>query len=182
MRPLPLALSLCLFAALSHAGDHAHQHGHSHGSSLPAHQHGSAELDAALDGHTLEFELRSPAMNLLGFEHRARSERDQQVLATARQRLEDADSLITLPAQAGCKLDAVTLNSPLFEQTPTDSEHSDIQARYRYVCAKPEALGGFALHGLFDAFPGIEALRVQLLGPHGQTGSQASARQPQLSF
>lgn len=182
MRHLLLAVPVCLLATLGHAAEQAHHHGHSHGGSLPAHQHGSAELDAALDGNALEFELRSPAMNLLGFEHRARSERDQQILATARQRLEQADGLITLPAQAGCTLDAVTLHSPLFEQTPAESEHSDIQARYRYLCARPEALDGFSLQGLFEAFPGIEALRLQLLGPRGQTGSQASAAQPRVSF
>jgi hypothetical protein len=182
MRYLLLALPVCLFAALGHAADHAHHHNHAHGSSLPAHQHGSAELDAALDGNLLEFELRSPAMNLLGFEYRARSPRDQQVLAAARERLQQADRLITLPAQGSCELEAVTLQSPLFEQATADAEHNDIQAHYRYRCSQPEALDEFSLRGLFEAFPGIEALRVQLLGPQGQTGSQISARQPQVRF
>ena len=36
-----------------------------------AHVHGTAELFVVLDGNQLDIELRSPAMNLLGFEHRA---------------------------------------------------------------------------------------------------------------
>lgn len=178
MRHLSLALALCLPAALSHAAE-SHDHRHA---SLPAHQHGSAELDAALEDGLLELELRSPAVNLLGFEHRARSPADQRTLAAARTRLEQPDALFGLPAEAACRLEKVDMQSALFDDTQTDLEHSDIVARYRYACSEPAALRGFALDGLFRSFPGIESARVQLISPDGQQGIQASPANAQVSF
>jgi len=181
MRHLSLALPLCLFTALSHGAGSHDPAGHRHGS-LPAHQHGSAELDAALDDKLLELELRSPAINLLGFEHRARSKADQRTLAATRAQLEQPEALFGLPVEAACRLENTDLQSPLFDDTQTDLAHSDIVARYRYTCAAPTTLRGFALDGLFDAFPGIESVRVQLIGPHGQQGAQANPARAQVRF
>ncbi len=181
MRHLSLALPLCLFAALSH-GAGSHDQTEQRHASLAAHQHGSVELDAALDGGVLELELRSPAINLLGFEHRARSRADQRTLAAAREQLEQPNTLFALPTDAACQIEHTTLQSPLFEAMPSESEHSDIHARYRYACAEPTALHGLSLDGLFDAFRGIEHVRVQLIGPHGQQGAQASPPHTQVRF
>ena len=65
MRRLLLALPFAMLPlAVAHAAD---EHDHEHGS-LGAHEHGVGRLNAALDGKTLELELESPAMNLVGFE------------------------------------------------------------------------------------------------------------------
>lgn len=178
MRHLSLALPLCLLMASSHAaGVHEPTHG-----SLPAHQHGSAELDAVLSEGLLEIELRSPAVNLLGFEHPARSQAEQSTLAAARGQLEQPDVLFGLPTEATCQLADASLQSPLFEAMPSDSGHSDILARYRYTCAKPGALHGLSLDGLFKAFPGIQQVQVQLIGPRGQQGMQASQAHGLIRF
>ncbi|MGB1290473.1 MAG: ZrgA family zinc uptake protein, partial [Porticoccaceae bacterium] len=39
--------------------------------SLDAHVHGLSQLTIAVEGETVELEFSSPAMNLVGFEHRA---------------------------------------------------------------------------------------------------------------
>lgn len=181
MRHLSLALPLCLFAALSQ-GAGPHDPAEQRHASLPAHQHGSAELDVALDNGLLELELRSPAVNLLGFEHRARSQADQRTLEAARKQLEQPETLFGFAAEAACRLEKVDLQSALFDETQTVLEHSDIVARYRYACSQPAALRGFALDGLFRSFPGIESARVQLIGPHGQQGIQANPANAQVSF
>lgn len=179
MRHLPLALALSLVAALSHAGK---QHDHHHHDSLPSHQHGSAELDAALDGRSLELELRSPAINLLGFEHSPRSQAEQQAIAATRQRLEQPAVLFGLPAEAACRLQRQALESPLFQQATGEQQHSDIHAHYRFECDSPAALRGLALKELFAAFPGIDKLRVQLAGPQGQKGIDADAARARVDF
>ena len=46
-----------------------------------AHQHGHAELQVAIDGNTADVFVRSPAYNLLGFEHEPRTEQQHQQLA-----------------------------------------------------------------------------------------------------
>jgi hypothetical protein len=166
--------------------DHEHDH-HDQHASLGAHEHGAAELDVALDGSTLEIELRSPAMNLVGFEHAPSSEADKRKVTEVRKQLEQADALFGLPAAAGCTLAEVDLESPLFEGTSHeheehDSQHSDIHAQYRYSCSSPQSLPGLDLQGLFQAFPGTEKIQAQLISPNGQRGAQLDAGQARADF
>lgn len=182
MRHLLLALPFALLPALAPAHEH---HGHA---SLGSHEHGSAELDAALDGMSLEIELRSPAMNLLGFEHAPRSNADERKVAETLAQLQQPDALFSLPAEAQCKLDKASLESPLFAEGGHDHErketdtHSEVHAHYHYSCNAPDALSGLDLRGLFKAFPGTERIRVQLIGPNGQQGKLLHAEQSQITF
>ena len=66
MRRVLLALPFALLPLAAMA--HDHDHDHAEHASLGAHEHGVAQLNVALDGNTLEIELESPAMNLVGFE------------------------------------------------------------------------------------------------------------------
>src|SRR5690606_10492348 len=50
-----------------------------------AHQHGHAELQIAIDTNTADVFLRSPAYNLLGFEHEPHTEQQHQQLADLEQ-------------------------------------------------------------------------------------------------
>lgn len=189
MRRLLLALPFALLPGFALAAEQ-HDHDHARHDSLGAHEHGAAELDAALDGSTLEIELRSPAMNLVGFEHTPSSEADKRNIADARKQLEQPDTLFGLPAAAGCTLAETVLESPLFEDVAHKHEHdgdherqhSEIHAHYRYECATPQALHALDLQKLFKAFPGTEKIQTQLIGPNGQRGAQLTAEQPQLSF
>ena len=101
MRSLLLALP---FAVLPLTAAFAHdEHDHSHGS-LSAHEHGVAQLNVALDGNSLELELHSPAMNLVGFEHKAQSDQDKKAVEMAKQQLANPITLFGIPAAAGCKV------------------------------------------------------------------------------
>ena len=99
MRRLLLALPFALLPlAVAHAHedhDHDHDHDHAHGT-LGAHEHGVAKLNVVLDGNTLELELDSPAMNLVGFEHAASSDADKAKVAAVRQQLEQPLKLFGL--------------------------------------------------------------------------------------
>lgn len=190
MRRLLLALPFALLPGFALAAEHDHDHAHH--DSLSAHEHGAAELDAALDGSTLEIELRSPAMNLVGFEHAPSSEADTRKIADARKQLEQPNSLFGLPAAAGCTLAETELESPLFEGEAHDhhdehdeeheSQHSEIHAHYRFDCATPQALQALDLQGLFKAFPGTQKIQAQLIGPKGQRGAELDADQPRATF
>ena len=191
MRRLLLALPFALLPGFVLA---AEQHDHDHHDSLGAHEHGAAELDAALDGSMLEIELRSPAMNLVGFEHAPSSDADKRKIADARERLEQPDALFGLPAAAGCKLAETELESPLFEGEAHDhdhgdehdgdheSQHSEIHAHYHFDCATPQAIQALDLQALFKAFPGTKKIQAQLIGPNGQRGAQLDADQPRATF
>ncbi|MCW1938440.1 DUF2796 domain-containing protein [Pseudomonas sp. MDMC_285] len=184
---LPFAL-LPLIAAQAHEHGHDHDHEHSH-DSLGAHEHGVASLNAALDGNLLELQLESPAMNLVGFEHAAKSDADKAKVAAAKRELEQPISLFALNS-GDCKATQVELESPLFGDADHDhdhdhdheGEHSDIQAHYRFECAKANELKQLDLAELFKRFPATEKIQVQLIGPNGQQGVELTPAQPRLSF
>lgn len=205
MRRLLLALP---FALLPLAVAHAHEdHDHEHGS-LGAHEHGVGRLNAVLDGQTLELELESPAMNLVGFEHLATTAADKAKVAAARKQLENPLALFNLPKAAGCVVSTQELNSPLFGDKPeadhdddddddaddhaTDGkgaaahehhhDHSEIHAHYQFTCATPTALSNLDLTQVFKTFPATKKIQVQLIGPSGQQGVDATATAATLKF
>lgn len=185
---LPFAL-LPMHATLAANHEHGHEHAHEEHTSLDAHEHGVASLNVALDGQVLEIQLQSPAMNLVGFEHEAKSDADKAKVAAARQHLEQPQALFALPIEAKCALQDSELDSPLFgghaheEHEHADEHgHSDIDASYRFACANAEALQTLELGSFFGTFPGTEKLEVQLIGPSGQQGAELTPSNSRLSF
>jgi hypothetical protein len=196
MRRLLLALPFALLPlAVAHAAD---EHDHEHGS-LGAHEHGVARLNAALDGQTLELELESPAMNLVGFEHAASTDADKAKVAAVRAQLEKPLALFSLPPAAGCVVAQQELESPLFGDKPEDHdedhddaksagghehhhEHSEIHAHYQFTCATPGALKNLDLAGVFKTFPATQKIQVQLISPSGQQGVEATSKAASLKF
>ncbi|QXH47471.1 DUF2796 domain-containing protein [Pseudomonas xanthosomatis] len=193
MRRLLLALPFALLPlAVAHAHDD-HDHDHAHGT-LGAHEHGVAKLNVVLDGNTLELELDSPAMNIVGFEHAASTDADKAKVAAARQLLEQPQKLFGLAQAAGCKDDAQELESPLFgdaahadddadeHEHEHGHQHADVNAHYQFTCATPGKLTQLDLGPLFKTFPQTQKVNVQLIGPNGQKGVEASAAKAVVAF
>ena len=192
MRRLLLALPFALLPlAVAHSADE-HDHDHEHGS-LGAHEHGVGRLNAALDGQTLELELESPAMNLVGFEHVAATDADKAKVAAVRAQLEKPLALFNLPKAAGCVVAAQELESPLFGDKPDADhdeddkdehhhEHSEIHAHYQFTCATPGALKTLDLANIFNTFPATQKIQVQLISAGGQQGVEVTAKAAALKF
>ncbi len=196
MRPLLLALVLLPFAAQAH-DDHDHDHAHG---SLGKHEHGVAQLNVALDGKTLELELDSPAMNLVGFEHAASTDADKAAVAKARAQLEKPLELFALPVTAGCSVASQELRSPLFgDKAPAhahkekaghehehehehENGHADIHAHYQLSCEKPKLLKLLTLAEFFKRFPATQKIQVQLIGPDGQKGADLAPASAELKL
>ncbi|WP_030131345.1 DUF2796 domain-containing protein [Pseudomonas sp. QTF5] len=202
MRRLLLALPFALLPlAVAHAAvehDHVHDHAHDeeHGS-LSAHEHGVGRLNAALDGQTLELELESPAMNLVGFEHAATTDADKAKVAAVRAQLEKPLVLFNLPKAAGCVVATQELESPLFGDKPDADDHdeedakdghehhhdhSEIHAHYQFSCSAPGALKTLDLANIFNTFPATQKIQVQLISPSGQQGVEVTAKAAALKF
>lgn len=189
MRRLLLALPFALLPlAAAQANEHNHAHADEHGS-LDAHEHGAARLNVVLDGATLELQLESPAMNLVGFEHAPTSAADKATVAATRRQLEEPQVLFGLTAGA-CTLSEQELESALFEEAAhdeqhadeADSEHSEIHAHYQLDCKKPSELKQLNLGELFKRFPATEKIQVQLIGPSGQQGVELTPANASLNF
>jgi hypothetical protein len=185
---LPFALLPLATGAFAHSDD---EHEHAEHGSLGAHEHGAAQLNVVLDGKVLELQLESPAMNLVGFEHEAKSDADKAKVAAAHSQLEQPQVLFGLNA-GECSISQTELESPLFgghaeaheheNEHEHEHEHSDIDAHYTLNCAQPDELQQIDLTELFKRFPGTQKIQVQLIGPNGQQGLELTPAQPTLSF
>jgi hypothetical protein len=197
MRRLLLALPFALLPlAVAHAAVE-HDHDHDEHGSLSAHEHGVGRLNAALDGQTLELELESPAMNLVGFEHAATTDADKAKVAAVRAQLEKPLVLFNLPKAAGCVVATQELESPLFGDKPDADDdhdeadkdghehhhdHSEIHAHYQLSCSAPGALKTLDLANIFNTFPATQKIQVQLISPSGQQGVEVTAKAAALKF
>ncbi|WP_273824164.1 MULTISPECIES: DUF2796 domain-containing protein [Pseudomonas] len=197
MRRLLLALPFALLPLVA-AQAHEKEHG-----SLGAHEHGVGRLNAVLDAQTLELELQSPAMNLVGFEHAATSDADKAKVAAVRALLDKPLELFNLPKGAGCVVANQELESPLFgDPAPEDADHDDddddhaqaggehehhhdhseIHAHYQFTCSTPTALKQLDLSQVFKTFPATQKIQVQLISPSGQQGVDATPKAATLKF
>lgn len=194
MRRLLLALPFALLPLAMANAAPEHDHDHEHGS-LGAHEHGVGRLDVALVGGTLEFELDSPAMNLVGFEHLATSAEDKAKVAAAKDVLLKPHALFSIPEAAACNIVSQKLESPLFGDKPDhdhdhdakdseheEHEHSEIHGTYKFTCQVPAVLKTLDLSTIFKSFPGTEKLQVQLISPKGQSGAEVRPSNPSLKF
>lgn len=138
-----------------------------------AHEHGALKLDVAIEGRRLTLALEAPLDNLLGFERAPRSDAERQAAAGLLARLrrpDQAPALFTPDAAAQCTLAQAEVQAPLLApgaRAGAADEHADLDASYEYRCARPEALRSLDL-GLFDAYPRVQRIEVQVAGPAGQ--------------
>jgi hypothetical protein len=93
--------------------------------SLDAHVHGLSELTIAMDAKTIELQLISPAMNLVGFEYKASSKQDIAAVKQAELLLEQKDSLFLI-AGGGCQHLSTSIDSgDLLESDNHHDGHDD---------------------------------------------------------
>ena len=163
-----LALSLALATALTTAD------------AGKAHEHGVAKLDIALAGSGIVVLLDTPLDSIVGFERAPRSDAEKTRVVAAEARLRDATQLFQLDTSAGCTLAKVVLKAPVLgwggaAVPEKDTGHADLDASFEFQCRDASRAGAMQL-GLFDAFPALSRINVQVAGPKGQV--QAVLRKP----
>lgn len=144
-----------------------------------AHVHGEAKLFIALEGSDLEINFESPAMSLLGFEHRAETREQIAAVEKATETLNSAENLFEFSG-ADCELQETEVNFSSIanadhvdhdhaaenvddegsdESHSDDSEHSDISAHYAFTCSDGGALEAISTSLVSHSF-GIERVDV----------------------
>ena len=116
----------------------------------------------------MEIRFQSPAMNLVGFEQKPRSFQQLQQLASAENILGQPQQLFIFSAGADCTLNTVDVHAPFEdEHEHSEEEHADFTSHYHYRCNDTTKLSGLKVT-LFEHFPLIEQIRVQVLSEKGQ--------------
>ncbi|MGM0571009.1 ZrgA family zinc uptake protein [Marinobacter sp.] len=156
-----------------------------------AHVHGAAQLQVAIEDNTAELILRSPAANLLGFEHAPRGPEQEKVRHEAHQWLE-TNALIQTPAN-DCTVSAGSIHQMGgtghdhghdhdhdHGDSPKENGHSDFEVTQRLNCGSE--LSGTLTVPLMERFPGIDSLSVDWITPNGQGHSELDAGETALTL
>lgn len=140
-----------------------------------SHTHGLVELTVAIDNDELEIELNSPAMNLIGFEYKASTKSDLEVVKRAKAKLSQ-NNLLFLFSGGSCQLSnqAVDISSVIDTQQlkghqpkahvhksdhQDKGNHNDISAVYHYSCEDISSLTNITVNA-FNLFENIEEVQV----------------------
>ena len=150
-----------------------------------AHVHGVSELTIALEKQQLEIEMRSPAMNLLGFEHSAITRTDKAAINQAELLLANHHDVFSFSG-GDCVLvnQFIDVSSVIQTQQEKNDQHIDshnhrddhhheqkisesaghreVIAKYHYRCKKSSTLSAIKIK-LFDLFSGIEQIKAMWL-------------------
>ena len=167
--------------------------------SPPAHAHGVAGLQLAADGNLLTLEFSSPLDNLVGFERAPRNDKEKAAVRRMAERLRKAETLFVPTPSARCSPTSIKLESPVLDASllavegnqspPSDqgarraqkssgageeSTHASLSGEFVFRCEQPGSLRDLEVK-LFDAFPDLRRLDVQVVGPKGQKAVKLSA-------
>jgi Protein of unknown function (DUF2796) len=145
-----------------------------------AHEHGVARLDIALAGNSIVVLLDTPLDSIVGFERAPRGDAELAKVAAAEKTLRNAARLFQLDTSAGCTASKVGLKAAVLGWgaavvSEKDSGHAELAASFEFQCRDASRAGAMQI-GLFDEFPALARLNVQVAGPKGQV--QAVLRKP----
>jgi Protein of unknown function (DUF2796) len=141
----------------------------------PPHQHGVAQLDAAIEGPALTLSISVPLDSLLGFERAPRTAAEKQAAAQVIDRLKRSADVVLPDPAAQCESTDVTLVSSalgLGAAAPDagaagGEAHADVDATYTFRCREPGRLAFVDLH-LMKAYTRIGRVEAQVVGARSQ--------------
>ena len=168
MKKLPVLLLAVLPAVVPAHAQHAHSHG-------------AGQLGIVVEGAQLTLLLELPQHDVVGFERAPKSAREQVTVQAALEKLKAPTKLFAPTAAAQCELSEHKIDAPLLEGAKGQHGHGDVEARYVYRCAKPEALND--LKSMVSAeFPRVRSLGVSFAGPKGQKAGKVDAKNPTFAW
>jgi len=160
---------------------------------LGVHEHGRGTLNIAVEGNKVTMELEVPGVDLVGFEHAAKTRRDKSAVEKAKTRLMAPLALFALPASAACRVTEAKVEVEIGEHDHDAKDagagkgaaksegHSEFHAQYALECAAPGNMTAIEF-GYFRAFAGAQKLDVNVITPKGQSKFEVTRSNPNLSL
>ena len=193
---LPLAAALAASSGPSAFAQHRE---------MGAHEHGRGSLNIAMEGNRVSMEFEAPGVDIVGFEHAAKTHEQKATLAKAKQQLANPQELFGLPASAECTVEEakVTITSGDDDHghgkdkgsssagsaksgdkkttSREEHDHGDFPAQYTFDCKSPASLTSIEF-GYFRAFAGAQKLDVNVITPKGQTKFEVTRAKPRIDL
>jgi hypothetical protein len=171
-----------------------------------AHEHGRGILNIAIEGKRVSMELEVPGADIVGFEHRAKTQQQQAAVDKAVQQLMVGEALFQLPAAAGCALEASSAalegadhehdhahgakghghadhgdKGDKHDEAKADHDHSGFRAEYAFECKAPGAIASIGFD-YFKVFAGAAKLDVTIITPKGQSKFEVTRAKPRIEL
>jgi len=156
-----------------------------------AHMHEHGQLNLVLEGNRLDAELIVPGVDVVGFEHAPRDERQKAVVEAAVITLKDPNKIFALPAKAACVVESTNVESAMLggehehedhaEEHDDEDTHAEFHVTYKFRCGDPNSLDELAMR-YFEHFKGTVELKVRAVGPWGQTAGELTPDSPDIRF
>lgn len=163
---LIVLLAFPLLGQKKHDHDHKHEHKHSHSKTQKAHDHGSAQLDIAVDGKSVDFEFHAAAMGVVGFEHIPTSAADKKKQADALAALKaNFAKIVSFDPAAGCKISAKSV--AVNQEEP---DHAEVDGHFAAECSRDLA-GQKVSFDFSKYYPAFSSVKVQVVTNQGSTGA-----------
>ncbi len=148
------------------------QHGHSHG---------AGRLDLVVEKDRLTLDLEIPQHDLVGFERAPKGAAEKRAVQFAMETLKAPEKLFAPSVAAGCAVVSHHIDAPLLDDGKSRDGHGDVEARYVYRCARPEALIDLKVN-VMDLFSRVRTLSVRFSGPKGQKAGRLDRRNAVFSW
>jgi len=93
---------------------------------IDSHVHGLSEMTIAIEDKTLEIEITSPAMNLVGFEHKAHDKADIDIVEKITKQLNNHKELFSFSGGVCALVDSSTDTSSIMNVSKVEEKHHEL--------------------------------------------------------
>ena len=156
--------------------DHDHdKHDHDKKGSLDAHVHGLSVINVVQEKNKVLFDIEMPGFDTVGFEYKAKSQKDKDLVKNALNKLNNPVNLFSIPSAANCKMSNNT--STILEE----KNHTEFRAKYEYNCSNIIEFSSITFN-IFDSFKNSKDLELNIIGKKSTTKHKINKFTKKLSL
>ena len=176
------------FSSGDHKHDHDHKekkvmkkkhdhdkHDHDKKGSLDAHVHGLSIINVVQEKNKVLFDIEMPGFDTVGFEYKAKSQKDKDLVKNALNMLKNPVNLFSIPSAANCKM--LNNSSTILEE----KNHTEFRAKYEYNCLNITEFSSITFN-IFDSFKNSKDLELNVIGTKSTTKHKINKFTKKLSL
>ena len=176
------------FSSGDHKHDHDHKekkvmkkkhdhdkHDHDKKGSLDAHVHGLSIINIVQEKNKVLFDIEMPGFDTVGFEYKAKSQKDKDLVKNALNMLKNPVNLFSIPSAANCKI--LNNSSKILEE----KNHTEFRAKYEYNCSNITKFSSITFN-IFDSFKNSKDLELNVIGRKSTTKHKINKFTKKLSL
>ena len=151
------------------------KHDHDKKGSLDAHVHGLSVINVVQEKNKVLFDIEMPGFDTVGFEYKAKSQKDKDLVKNALNMLKNPVNLFSIPSAANCKI--LNNSSKILEE----KNHTEFRAKYEYNCSNITEFSSITFN-IFDSFKNSKDLELNVIGRKSTTKHKINKFTKKLSL